>query len=123
MPGGRVQSKAVQGQQARHGQQILAGQVVEVAQDKPAGVADAAVGVHQPPHDFIGKADILAVVHRGGPEADDFCAVFFGELLRRNDISHGFGHLVPFAVYHIAVGEHAAVGRAARLPSLTKREL
>ena len=44
-------------------------QIGNIAEQIAAGVANAAVGVHQTAHDFLGIPDIFPVIHRRNPQA------------------------------------------------------
>ena len=110
---GHVQGKTVQWQQPVQRQQVMSGNIAQVAHDKTAGIADAAIRVHKAAKNFVRKTDVFAVLHRGHPETHDFGSELFNEFLRRDHVAHRLGHLAPVAVHHIPVGEQGPVRRAA----------
>ena len=84
--------------------------VIQIAQDEPAGVADAPVGFHQALENFLGNADVVGIVLRRHPQPQDFRAVFGNGVFRVDGVAAGFGHLFSFAVHDKAVGQDAFVG-------------
>jgi len=85
----------------------------EVAEHEPGRVADAAVGLHQALDDFARDADVVPEVLGAHPEPEDLGAVFVDDLLGRDGVAQGLGHLAALAVHHKSVGEDGPVGRFA----------
>ena len=88
--------------------------VAGVGQQKAQRVADAAVGVHDAGQNLVVNTQVARVVGRSHPQADDFRAHFAGDVLRRYGVAQRLGHLLALAVHGEAVGQQAAVGRAAK---------
>ncbi len=88
--------------------------VAGVGQQKAQRVADAAVGVHDAGQDLVVDTQVARVVGGGHPQADDFGAHLAGDVLRRHGVAQRLGHLLALAVHGEAVGQQAAVGRAAK---------
>jgi hypothetical protein len=121
-PENRVQGEPVQGKHVPRGHGVGRAKPAQVAQDEPARIADSAVGLDKAVYDLVGDADVVAVVHGRGPDAQDFRAVFVDDLLGRDHVAHGLGHLAALAAHHVAVGQHGLVGRhAARADGDQKR--
>ena len=85
-------------------------EAVEVAENKPGGVADLAVGVGQLLEDLLGAADIGVVVGRGDPQPEDVGAVLFDDLFRGDRVAGGFVHRLALAVDDPAVGADRLIG-------------
>ena len=77
-----VQGPAVDLLHVRQRDGILpAVEIVKVAQDVAAGVADPPVGLHQPFQDLIGNPDVHRVVLGRHPEPQDLRPVLVDDLL------------------------------------------
>ena len=83
--------------------------IVEVAQKEPYGVSHLAVRVHQPLKNVLRYPNIVAIVLCSHPQPQNVCPVLLDYLLRRDDVTQAFGHLLAFAIHHEAVGEHLTV--------------
>ncbi|VTR68162.1 hypothetical protein DESC_70002 [Desulfosarcina cetonica] len=106
-----VQGEAVDIQHLvnRHG--VLLGiEIVQVAQDEPAGVTDPAIGVAELLEDVVRNAHIIAVVRGRHPHAQDLGAVLVDDRLGRHHVAQGFGHLLTLGVDHEPVGQDGLVG-------------
>ncbi len=86
-------------------------EVVEVAEQKTPGVADAAVGVGVPPEYLVPQADVAPVVGRRGPQAQDVGPVLPDDGLGQDGVAEALVHRAPLRVQHPAVRQHPAVGR------------
>ena len=87
-------------------------EIIKIADQKARGIAHAPVGLDQAIQNFIGDADVFAIVLGGDPQAQNLGAEFFCNILRRDGVAHGLGHFSPLAVQGEAMGEHAGVWRA-----------
>src|SRR3990172_3621123 len=74
--------------------------VVEIAQEIAAGVPDPAIAFDQTGENFGGETDIIPVILRRHPEAQDLGAVTGHDLLRGDDVPQRLGHLAPFPIDH-----------------------
>jgi hypothetical protein len=92
---------------------LLVGKVVERAQQVAEGVAELAIGVGRAGEHFLADADVLEIVGRGDPEAEDVGAIVANDQQRIDDVADRFRHLAPVLVEREAVGENFVVGRAA----------
>ena len=96
----------------RHG--ILPGvEVAGIGKQELECVADAPVGVHHTRQDLVVTRDVARIVAGGNPQADDLGAEFFPGLLRIDAIAQALAHLAALAVDREAVGQQAAIRRAA----------
>src|SRR5258708_37859913 len=62
---------------------------MQVAECVAEGVTDLPVGFGQPGQDGGRDADVFNEIHRGGPEADEFGAVFFDDLFGGDAVTDG----------------------------------
>ena len=81
------------------------------AQHPAHGVAQFAIGLDEGLQDFAPDAQIVGIIGRGHPQAQNIGARILDDGLRRNDIADRFGHLLPLLVEHEAVGQNHVVGR------------
>ena len=88
-------------------------EILEVAQEEPQGVAQAAVAVGGAFQDLFADPEVNGVVGLRDPEAQDVGAVFVDHGLRGDGIAKRLGHLHALFVQSEAVGQNAAVRRAA----------
>ena len=58
-------------------------------------------------------AQVIAVVRRHHPQAQDIDAEILGDVVGRGDIAQRLGHFVALLIEHEAVGENGVIGRAA----------
>ena len=89
------------------------GEVLEVAQQEPQRVAQAAIAVGGAFQDLLADAQVNRVVGLRHPEAQDVGTVFVDHRLRGDGVAERFGHLHALFIQREAVGQHAAVGRTA----------
>ena len=107
-----VQGPAVQLLQVIVGHAFLVRvEITEVTQEKTDGVTDLTVGVGELAQDVVGNLDVVAIVLRGHPKAQDLGPVLFDDLLGRDDVADALGHLLALAVHDETVGQDALEGR------------
>ena len=76
-------------------------------------VAQLAIGFDEGLQDFRADAQIVGVIGRRDPQAQDVGAGILDDLLRRDDVAERLRHLLALLVQHEAVRQHDVVGRAA----------
>ena len=109
-----VQDPAIHGGQLVIGQVVHAGlEIVQVAQQEPRRVANAAVRLRQALEDVHGDAHVVAVVRGGHPQAQYLRPKLIDDLLGRDGVAQGLGHLAALAVQGEAVGQDLLIGRLA----------
>ena len=79
---------------------------------KRAVFLQSPIGFDQAIENLIRDAHVLAIVFGGHPQAQNLCAEFFDDLLRRDHIAQGLGHLSSLAVERETVSEDAFIRRA-----------
>ena len=63
--------------------------------------------------DFRGDTDICLIIGGSSPQTNDISAILLDNILRNDNIAHGFGHLAAFAVNNIAVSQNGFIGSLA----------
>ena len=84
-------------------------EVVGIAQDIADGVTNLAIYLSQLLQDFRGDTDICLIIGGSSPQANDISAILLDNILRNNNIAHGFGHLAAFAVNNIAMSQNGFI--------------
>ena len=101
---------------------ILGAEVHEVAEHPADGVAQLAVGIDRGLDDLGADADIVGVVRRAHPHAQDVGAGLLHHVLRRDRVAERLRHLAPVLVEHEAVRQHHVERRdAARAAAFQQR--
>src|SRR5471032_726289 len=95
------------------GRQDVGGRVEtgQVRQQEARGVTDTPVGVRTALQDLVGNRHFAGVVGRSHPQTHDVGAQGVVDLLRRNHVAQGFGHLAAALVHGETVGQQLAVRR------------
>ena len=88
-------------------------EVVGIAQDIADGVTNLAIYLSQLLQDFRGDTDICLIIGGSSPQTNDISAILLDNILRNDNIAHGFGHLAAFAVNNIAVSQNGFIGSLA----------
>ncbi len=109
--GGIGHGKAIQRQHIFGIDKRIVAEILEIAEQKTAGIADASVGIDKAREDDIRNADIFLIIDAGRPEPNNFGPVLADQLGRCNDIADGFGHFAALAIHNIPVGQHGLVWR------------
>ena len=88
-------------------------EIGNVREQKPQGVANAAIGLDHPLQDLVGDEKLSRVVGRRHPEAQDLRAQRLGDFSRSDDVAERFRHLAAFAVNDEPMREQRIVRRPA----------
>src|SRR5208337_2882888 len=72
-------------------------------------IPDAAISFGEPVKDLAGNPDVVPVVLSRYPQPQNVGPELVYNLLRLNDVSQRFGHLLAFTVDHESVGQHCMV--------------
>ena len=83
----------------------------QVAHEEAHRVAQLAVRLAQLAQDRLGEGHVVAVVHVGGPEAEQLRAPGLDHLLGRDEVLKTLGVRLALLVDHEAVGQHRPVRR------------
>ncbi len=83
------------------------------AQQVAYGIAQLAIGVDGRLDDLLADAQVFGIVRQRDPQAQDFDARFLGDVLRRDDIALGLGHLLTLFVENEAMGQDGVERRTA----------
>ncbi len=96
----------------------------EIAEHPAQRVAQLAIGVDRGFEDFRPDAQIVGIIGRAHPHAQNVGAGLFDHVLRRGDVAERLRHFAPVLVEHEAVREHDVERRAAaRAAALQQRRL
>jgi hypothetical protein len=85
----------------------------ERAEHPADGVPEFPVGIDVGLQDFRTDAEILGIVGRNDPQAEDVGTGLLDDLLRRHDVAERLRHLSPVLGHDEAVRQHRIVRRAA----------
>ena len=83
---------------------------VEIAKDVAGRVADAAISIGETLQNLVADTDVVAIILRRHPEAENLGAVFLDHFLGSHDIPLRFRHLLAGAINDKAVGKDRLVG-------------
>ena len=86
--------------------------IVEITQQKPAGIPNLSIGLDEMIQDLLGDPKIITIILRCHPQTQDFCARLFDHVLRRDDVAGRLRHLLALPIEHKAMGQNRLVGRA-----------
>ena len=86
-------------------------EIIEVAKNETAGIADPAISLHQAFKNFLGNANVVRIIFGRDPEAKNFSAVFGNRFFRADDVADRFGHFLAVAVHNKTVRENTFVRR------------
>ncbi len=88
-------------------------EVVDVAQQEAEGVAELAVGVGRALQDLVADGNVLAVIDRAGPHAQNLGAELLVHLVRVDGVAQRLGHLLAVFVHGEATADDVLVRRDA----------
>ena len=118
-----VQHPALQLRHFLGGQALAVAETLQVAQQETQGVSQTPVGVALILEDLLADTEVFLVVRGNHPEAQDIGPLGIQDILRRDYIAQGFGHLATLLVEDKAVGKHRLVGRMRpRVPADSKSD-
>ncbi len=83
----------------------------QVGQQVTRGIAQTAVDVGGALEDFVGDVHLLPIVGGRDPQPQHVRAKVLHNLLRRDDVALGLGHLLALGIDREPVGEHLAEWR------------
>ena len=96
----------------------------QIAEHPAQRVAQLAIGIDCGFEDFRSDAQIVGVIGRANPHAQNVGAGLFDHVLRRGDVAERLRHFAPVLVEHEAMGEHDVERRAAaRAAAFQQRRL
>ena len=104
------------------GDAVLVAEMVQRAEHPADRVAQLAVGLDEGLEDLRADAQVVGIVGRGDPQAQDVGAAVLDDVLRRDHVALRLRHLLAALVEDEAVRQHDVVGgAAARAAALEQR--
>ena len=83
----------------------------EIGQQEARGITDASVGITSAFKDFIRRRNLVAVIRRRHPQAQDVGTHIIHSLAGGNNVAQGLGHFSPLPVHGETVGQHRFIRR------------
>ena len=90
----------------------IVAEILEIAEQKTAGIADASVGIDKAREDDIRNADIFLIIDAGRPEPRYSAPYLLINWAGAMTLPMDLDILRPLAIHNIPVGQHGLVWRA-----------